>query len=337
MAILNAEKEVVNSPCMCCGHDEESVYLKMRFPEFPGTFEYRRCEECGLVFNSPRLTDLSQLYQGDYFYFWKSAEFMRQRMLGQVSRLIRPAELMLSGKRVLEVGSARGHFLHVLGKMGFEAEGVELSADAIESGKRNLGVEAWHGTVEAMSDNYLGEPYDLVVSSCVVEHVADPRSFLTACSQLLSDDGLMVFDVPNINSANEDELGAAWPYFQKYHVFLFNSESIERLLPQCGLELVKCFSYNNAPTPPKAQKKMKRMRRLLVTLDKLGLYRLFRRFYRGKAPDEQEAATAVKSITKAELETVADYAASPDAARPYASSMQGDHIVVVARKVASGV
>lgn len=112
----------------------------MRFPEYPGRFEYRRCNGFGLVFNSLRLKDMSQLYGGAYFYSWKSAAFTRQRVLEQVQRLIRPGGPLLKGNRVLEVGSARGHFLHVLRQMGFRGTGApsyRLETSPAETQKTN--------------------------------------------------------------------------------------------------------------------------------------------------------------------------------------------------------
>lgn len=335
MAFSVAEKETVNRPCICCGGDNDAPYLRMRFPEYPGVFEYRQCRDCELVFNSPRLKDLSQLYRGDYFYFWKSAAFMRQRMLGQVSRLIRPVEPLLRGKRVLEVGAARGHFLYVLRQMGYDAHGVELSAEGIAAAEKHLGVSNFHGTVEAYAESYQGPRYDLVVSSCVLEHVSDPRLFLQACGKLLHEDGIMVFDVPNMNSANVPDLGRAWPYFQKYHVYLFNQRSVSQLLPNCGFELLDCYSYNNTQTSERDRQRMKQMRLLLIALDRAFLYRLVRRRYRGKQPGEEETSHAVKSLTPDELRSVQAFSETKDARRPWASTMQGDHLVVVGRRAGS--
>ena len=125
MGSYNREKEIVNRPCACCGADQDELCLSMRFADYPGRFDYRRCTSCGLIFNSPRLKDLGQLYDSEYFYFWKSPSFMRSRVVQQFSRLIRPVEAELNGQRILEVGSARGHFLSVLKKTGFDAHGIE--------------------------------------------------------------------------------------------------------------------------------------------------------------------------------------------------------------------
>jgi 2-polyprenyl-6-hydroxyphenyl methylase/3-demethylubiquinone-9 3-methyltransferase len=67
-------------------------------------------------------------------------------------------------------------------------------AHAEQSG---LQIDYRHTTAEAMAA--AGEQFDVVLNMEVVEHVADPQAYITACQQLLKSGGLMICSTINRN------------------------------------------------------------------------------------------------------------------------------------------
>jgi 2-polyprenyl-6-hydroxyphenyl methylase/3-demethylubiquinone-9 3-methyltransferase len=67
-------------------------------------------------------------------------------------------------------------------------------AHARQSG---LDIDYRFGTAEELAEN--GEVFDIVLNMEVVEHVADPLAYLTACQKLLRPGGLMVCSTINRN------------------------------------------------------------------------------------------------------------------------------------------
>lgn len=323
---------VVNRPCVCCGVDDDEPYLRIRFPGYRGVFHYRRCRHCGVVFNSPRIADLGSLYDDEYFYFWTSGAYVRRRVIEQVDRLIKPVEPLLRGKRVLEVGAGRGFLVYALGLLGYDAHGVELSEDACEIARRSVGIALTPGTIEAFADHYDGPPFDLIVSSCVIEHVGDPESFLSACARLLSKGGALVMDTPNVASGNIKRLGRAWEYFQQYHVYLFDCSSMDSLLNRSGFETVRCFSYHNSAIHQRTARRRKQMRLLMLALHRVGLYRHIRRLHRGKRPPPTDAFDALRSLSAEDLRKRSAHEETSDAGAPLAERGRGDHIVIIGRR-----
>ena len=67
----------------------------------------------------------------------------------------------------------------------------------IHAQKSGLTIDYRHTTAEALAA--AGEQFDVVLNMEVVEHVADPLAYLTACQQLLKPGGLMICSTINRN------------------------------------------------------------------------------------------------------------------------------------------
>jgi 2-polyprenyl-6-hydroxyphenyl methylase/3-demethylubiquinone-9 3-methyltransferase len=100
-------------------------------------------------------------------------------------------------------------------RLGAEIVGVDAAernipvaqAHARQSG---LDIDYRHTTAEAMAA--AGEQFDVVLNMEVVEHVADPQAYLTACQQLLKPGGLHICSTINRNpkSFAVAIVGAEW-------------------------------------------------------------------------------------------------------------------------------
>ena len=88
-----------------------------------------------------------------------------------------------------------------MARLGATVVGVDAArnipvaeAHARQSG---LDIDYRFGTAEELAEN--GEVFDIVLNMEVVEHVADPLAYLTACQKLLRPGGLMVCSTINRN------------------------------------------------------------------------------------------------------------------------------------------
>lgn len=325
-------KEAVNNPCICCDATQSALFLRTRFVQYPGWFDYRRCCQCGLVFNSPRLTNLAILYDKDYFFYQHTNASMQKRVLSQVQRLVLPATPYAPGSRLIELGSARGHLLNTLQQIGYDVQGLEFSADAVADSRAAYHVPIFEGTAE----QYLqaGHPgaFDIALACTVIEHVGAPDVFLDACSSLLKPGGILAMDMPNINSFNAQAVGPAWEMYQKYHVYLFNPTTITLLLERHDFKVIRTFSYENFPFTTGQIRALKKRRRILLCLDIIGLYPVVRSWYRGRRLRRSNAPGKFPPITREDIERLEPYANSRDAKGPLADQQRGDHLVVIAQK-----
>jgi 2-polyprenyl-6-hydroxyphenyl methylase/3-demethylubiquinone-9 3-methyltransferase len=93
----------------------------------------------------------------------------------------------LAGKRAVDVGCGAGLLTEPLARMGAAVTGIDAAPENVavarlHAERQGLAIDYRAGGAEALT----GETFDLVTSMEVIEHVADPASFLStlaACSR----------------------------------------------------------------------------------------------------------------------------------------------------------
>jgi 2-polyprenyl-6-hydroxyphenyl methylase/3-demethylubiquinone-9 3-methyltransferase len=123
--------------------------------------------------------------------------------------------LPFKGLRILDIGCGGGLLSEPMARLGAEVVGADAAARNIPVAKvhaeqSGLVIDYRHTTAEALAE--AGEQFDVVLNMEVVEHVADPQAYLTACQQLLRPSGLMICSTLNRNpkSFMMAIIGAEW-------------------------------------------------------------------------------------------------------------------------------
>jgi len=110
--------------------------------------------------------------------------------------------LPFAGLRLLDIGCGGGLLSEPMARLGATVVGADAAAGnipvaQIHAEQSGLDIDYRHITAEALAD--AGEQFDVVLNMEVVEHVADPQGYLTACQRLLKPGGLMVCSTINRN------------------------------------------------------------------------------------------------------------------------------------------
>ena len=94
--------------------------------------------------------------------------------------------------------------------VGADAAARNIPVAQIHAEHSGLTIDYRHTTAEAMAE--AGEQFDVVLNMEVVEHVADPLGYLTACQRLLKSGGLHLCSTINRNpkSFAMAIVGAEW-------------------------------------------------------------------------------------------------------------------------------
>ncbi len=107
-----------------------------------------------------------------------------------------------SGLRILDIGCGGGLLAEPMARLGAEVVGADaaernIPVAQVHAEQSGLTIDYRHTTAEDMAA--AGEQFDVVLNMEVVEHVADPLGYLTACRQLLKPGGLHVCSTINRN------------------------------------------------------------------------------------------------------------------------------------------
>ncbi len=141
----------------------------------------------------------------DYISRQIAAEF------GRDLRGVRP----FAGLRLLDIGCGGGLLSEPMARLGAEVVGADaaernIPVARLHAEQSGLQIDYRHITAEALVA--AGERFDVVLNMEVVEHVADPLDYLTACHDLLKPGGLMVCSTLNRNAKSFAMaiVGAEW-------------------------------------------------------------------------------------------------------------------------------
>jgi 2-polyprenyl-6-hydroxyphenyl methylase/3-demethylubiquinone-9 3-methyltransferase len=126
------------------------------------------------------------------------------------------------GLRILDIGCGGGLLAEPMARLGADVVGADaaernIPVAQVHAEQSGLEIDYRHTTAEAMAAD--GEQFDVVLNMEVVEHVADPLAYLTACQQLLKPGGLMICSTINRNP-------------KSYLMAIIGAEHIMRWLPK---------------------------------------------------------------------------------------------------------
>ena len=117
--------------------------------------------------------------------------------------------------RLLDIGCGGGLLSEPMARLGATVVGADAAARnipvaQIHAEQSGLQIDYRHTSAEALAE--AGEQFDVVLTMEVVEHVADPLAYLTACQHLLKPGGLMVCSTLNRNAKSFAMaiVGAEW-------------------------------------------------------------------------------------------------------------------------------
>ena len=219
---------------------------------------YVSCSACeSLVRMEPPSGDVEHVRDEERDLYGREYWFSHQRELGHPSIETRSVEdlgerclawlyTVLAfrpiGGRAVELGAAHGGFVAMLRWAGFDASGIELSPWICRFANQTFDVPMHTGPIEEVD---IEPGLDLVVAMDVLEHLPEPMATLERAADLLSDDGLLIFQTPcrPVGKGYEDLCAEEHRFLEMLipeHLFLLSARAAELLCHRAGLGEV-CF------------------------------------------------------------------------------------------------
>jgi 2-polyprenyl-6-hydroxyphenyl methylase/3-demethylubiquinone-9 3-methyltransferase len=103
----------------------------------------------------------------------------------------------LEGKTALDVGCGAGLLCEPLARLGAKVTGIDASEDVIAVAREHAAAMGLAIDYRAGDVQDLEGQYDLITSLEVIEHVAEPATFLRALAKRLAPGGLLILSTPN--------------------------------------------------------------------------------------------------------------------------------------------
>lgn len=198
------------------------------------------CKHCGAVYtvDCPSMDWIADFYRDQYWSLYDigGIEYEAEQSLRRTSQMLNGILTIHNTiSSILDIGCGTGGMLRSARQYLPDARiyGIDPSHDAIAR-CRGYGFDVEY--VEDISHVKLkaSGTFDLITIIHVAEHLYDPIKLIASATKVMSDEGLIYIDVPDIMSRKWN--GADFIHIA--HLQSFHRESLRRLLDRCGLEPV---------------------------------------------------------------------------------------------------
>lgn len=233
--------------CPVCESTQFSNYLVV--PDWlvsKEDFQLRQCDDCSFVFtsNAPVEEAVAPYYESEEYVEHSDTKkgliyglyhYARILMLAYKYKKIKH---LTAGKKLLDVGSGSGYFLHYMQQKGYAVTGVEISDKAKELCKNNFDIAAY--SPSDFLNSKLDADYDLITLWHVFEHVYTFEEYFNLFNQSLKPNGKLILALPNKNAWDAKHYGTYWAaYDTPRHLWHFTPQTIEDFAKRRGFSLLK--------------------------------------------------------------------------------------------------
>jgi len=231
--------ENVNN-CPLCHHQESQPFDIRQFRGY--TVSNQVCGNCGLVYQSPRMTasELDEFYAAEYrqVYQGEPGPILKdlQAQSGRAASLLKfAADSVPAVQRHLDIGCSAGILLTTFRKhYGDLPLGVE-PGDSYRDYAQSQGLTVYPAIADLQIENEAR--CDLISMAHVLEHLPDPVSYLSALREnYLTPDGWLLVEVPNLYCHDSFEIA---------HQISFSAHTLRQTVQQAGYEIVKLEAHGH--------------------------------------------------------------------------------------------
>ena len=226
--------ETSETACPLCGGYHKKLIDRRNFRGVEVVNQL--CRDCGLVYQSPRMSDesLDNFYKGAYRALYQGADVISNEVIiTQKKRAHHLADFISADlkpeSKVLDIGCSTGALLSTIrDKIGCNVLGIE-PGDTYRAFAKEQGISVFPALEELEKNQE--EPFDLIIMAHVLEHIADPVIYLSDLkNRFLVPDGLILIEVPNLY---------AHDCFELAHLVSFSHKTLGNILNKAGYKVIR--------------------------------------------------------------------------------------------------
>lgn len=202
-------------PCSLCGGEAKQVYVGLKGYVEGTVYNLYECKNCEASFSDPLKSD-NDVYNHIYSQAEIIPGYERYVRYSKLVKQVRnPLDVLSSAENaywsirealkinfpnknisIAEIGSGLGYLTYSLNRAGYKAKGIDISSEAVEKAKASYGDYYEAGDILSLSDKYK-QQYDCVVMTELIEHVENPKAFISAALAMLKEGGKLIVTTPN--------------------------------------------------------------------------------------------------------------------------------------------
>jgi 2-polyprenyl-3-methyl-5-hydroxy-6-metoxy-1,4-benzoquinol methylase len=200
------------------------------------SFSISRCTHCGVVQTVPQPSgpELAHLYPEHYYL---TAIDQRTLYAAQHDKIVLVRAHKSAG-RLLDVGAGVGLFVRHARDEGYDAQGIEVSSQAVSIGTKALDIPLLCGEFDSVM--LPDAPFDIVTFWHVFEHLPRPKETLQKVHRILRPGGILIIAVPNFGSIQSRVFRGRWYHLDiPRHLFHFSPETLRNLVEGSGFHVTE--------------------------------------------------------------------------------------------------
>ena len=245
--------------CPVCGGGRHELLYTQRFRTIEGGslldgYDVVQCMACGMAYAEgvpepaafeAYYRDLSK-YEAQYYASELNQYDLRRFPIN--AALVAP-HLPALDAPIVDVGCAVGGQLWAFQQLGYSRLlGLDPSPLCARVAQERFGLRVLTGALLDL-DPQEG-PFDLIILGSVLEHLRDPRPALERLAGLLTPEGFLYLEVPDVLQFTE-VLDAPFQEFSMEHINYFSPRTLSNLMAQIDLSPVFCRQTRIQQTPSK--------------------------------------------------------------------------------------
>lgn len=216
-------------------------------------YQVNRCLMCELRWLSPRPTKAGyeKLYSAKNYFTSEAGEHISYENLLSVrvahfKKRIESLSKYFPGRKslsILDYGAATGDFAATAINHGYICSGIEFSSDA----RRIAALKNKINLYSPEEFNGVDLLFDVIHMNHVLEHMPDPVGHLVWCKERMTNDGLLIIEVPqqfkNYIDLIKRLFGRGGRFrkfgpFSLHHTYFFSSRNLIEMVEKCGFKVM---------------------------------------------------------------------------------------------------
>ena len=242
--VLLNPKLVKVCDCPICGDSNDNqLFVKWGFI-------YTECRSCSHIYVKNRLRNYILLN----LYSESDADSLNRKIQESEQRkkywykvynkyLSYFRETNINNDNILDVGSGNGLFLvHASENSDYVTHAIDFNEDNYNFLVDLVGKENYYFKQRIEEIDFGDKKFGLITFWGVLEHVTNPIEILQKCYEVLDEDGIVIFLIPNIYSRAFKILGISTPTLSpRAHINFFTEKSFKKLCKQTNLKILEFF------------------------------------------------------------------------------------------------